>query len=61
MSFPLSFFVSIWYNFLNIKIKEQKMSKALIFDLDGTLADTLYSILDAIHPVFLELNFRERR
>ena len=36
------------------------MSKALIFDLDGTLADTIYSILDAIHPVFRELNFPER-
>lgn len=36
------------------------MTKAIIFDLDGTLADTIYSILGAITPVFKELNFPER-
>lgn len=36
------------------------MTKAIIFDLDGTLADTIYSILDAIRPVFNEHNLPER-
>ena len=36
------------------------MTKAIFFDLDGTLADTIYSILEALNPVLRKYGLPEK-
>ena len=36
------------------------MTKAIFFDLDGTLADTIYSILEALNPVLRKYRLPEK-